>query len=54
MCMLPGNSYSFIFLGSLALLNLEFRPFIKYSYELFVSATPLKPLHRISRNFVVI
>lgn len=43
-----------IFWGILALLNLEFWPYFKYSNEQFVIATPLQPLHGILCNFVFI
>lgn len=44
MCILPGNSNSYLFLGILNLLNLKFWPHIEFSNEHFVSASPLTPL----------
>lgn len=49
---ITGNSDSINFLRILALLNLEFGPYIEFSYEQIVCINPLKALHRISRNFV--
>lgn len=39
-CALPGYADSIIFLGILALLNVEFLPCVKYGNEQFVSASP--------------
>lgn len=35
MCVLPGIFYCFIFLTILALLNLEYRPYVKYISALY-------------------
>lgn len=41
MCILPGNSDSIICLEMLAISNLEVWPYVEYSNEQVVSATPL-------------
>lgn len=43
----------FFFLGVMSLLILNIRPKLSIPLKQFVSATPLKPLNRVSRNSVV-
>ena len=54
MCISTGNFDSIFFLGVTPFLNLEIRPKWKILLKQSVSATPLKPLNRISWNFVVV
>ena len=53
MCISTRNFDSIFFLGVTPFLNLEIWPKWKILLKQFVSATPLKPLNRISWNFVV-
>ena len=48
MCIYTGNSDSIFFRGIMPLLNLEIWPHLNTLLKQFVSATPLKPLNRLS------
>ena len=53
MCIFTENFDSIFFLGATPFLYLEIWPKWNILLKQFVSATPLKPLNRISWNFVV-